>query len=87
MPLGWVDVPPVPLRWTVLTDIQVSHRSSLVVGTHRDLDITFNEGGSVFLAINRRMCQATENGQRSCKERRGKKLPKAAYTPLMLSIY
>lgn len=71
MPLGWVDVPPVPLRWAVLTDIQVRQRSSLAIGIHHYLDITFNEGGSVFSAVNRRMCQATENGQRRCKDKRG----------------
>lgn len=73
MPLGWVDVPRVPLRWAVLTDIQIRHGSSLVIGTHRDLDITFNEGGSGVAAVGRRTRQATENGQRSCKDRRGKK--------------
>jgi len=73
MPLGWVDVPPVPLRWAVPTDIEIRHRSSLVIGINHDLDITFNEGGSFFSAVNRRMRQATEDGQRCCEDKRREK--------------
>lgn len=74
MPLGWVHVPPVPLKLAVLTDVQVRHRSSLAIGTHRDFNITFNEGGSAFSAVNRRMGQATENGQRCCKDKKEGKI-------------
>lgn len=80
MPLGRVTVPLVPLRSAVLTQIQVRHGSLLLVGTHGDLDVTFDEGGSVFSAVSGGMCQATENGQGCCKDRKAKNNPNSLET-------
>lgn len=71
MALGRAGVPLLLLSLALPTQVQVGPGTSLEVGAHHDLDVAFNNGGSVLLAVGRRVGQAAEKGQGCCKDRKG----------------